>query len=876
MAISDMFFGSYTIRNRHRVKMIVDKVNSFEKEFKDLPNDESFVLKTQEFRKRLRDGESIERILPEALAVCREATRRKLSMFPYDTQIEASVAMIGTVLSKDKDNNEVRERIISEMKTGEGKTLVQILVAYINALEATKDENPSNWKGVHVMTSNDALARRDAFNNQKVFELLGLSVGFAPSKTKSKKLSDKIDNIKIKREAYKCDIVYATTSTIAFDYLNDNTIYNPKERIINKPFGYAIIDEADDLLIDQATNPLILSGKIQGADSRNEFSDKRDYYKWATEFLYGPSSIRIEGLKGDTYDQYEKNKHAEITKDYVYYMDTNEVFFHSRIANEIAYDIPNNKYKEEVYNMRYAALIDCIRAKHSFIKNEQYEVRYLGDNEADVLLTDQNTGRRKYSNKYIDGMQEAIEAKEEYLEQESENAKKRYHIKMSFGLSTKAMCTYPDFLSLYEGRVCGMTGTSDIEEFRNLYGFETYEVPSRKKNIRIDYEDEVYATLDQKYKAIINEVLKCREILEPVLIGTTSIEESKVISNLLKKYGVRHQLLNAQNEEEESKIIESAGLLGSVTVATNMAGRGTDIKLGEGVSDVGGLYVIGTSKNKSTRIDRQLRGRSARQGDPGKTKYFSSLEDSLVKMYYPDNTLKAIIDIYSKSDKPIKNKTCLKAVDKAQSNKESLDKKQRFINEKFNQVFTEHKKTIYEIRNTILNADPIEFFSYIRKIIGFYSNFLVDNETIDNMEVQLRKICKINKCYSEYKEQFKVNLANEIYSEFRSNFKEKDIKTRDVMKYYDNVKEKMLNVIDIYWASYFDNLEYLKKKMSISFGVNDVFKEYEYQANLMFSKDFMPSILNEILVYAINPTMRFGSYEIQYFKTEDPKLKIVV
>ena len=871
MAVSDLFFGSYTVRNKRRISKVVSEVNSLSSECAMLADDD-FSVKTNEFRNRLRNGESIENILPEALAVCREATRRVTGMFHYDVQIEAATSMIGEVINNDG----AREHIIAEMKTGEGKTLVQILVAYLNALEATKDEDSSKWKSVHVMTSNDALAKRDAFLNRKVYELLGLSCGFAPSRSKSTRMSDRLDNLRQKKDAYKCDIVYATTSTIAFDYLTDNTILDKNDRIINKPFGYAIVDEADDLLIDQAINPLILSGKINGLDDESDTLEIRNYYEWATKFLYGYPGVRIEGLTGKVFNQYEKNKHAEFSEDYVYFMDTGEVVFHSRIANEIGFGLKNDQDKEKLYNMRYVALMDAIRAKHSYLKNEQYEVRNLGEGKADIVLTDQNTGRRKYSNKYIDGMQEAIEAKEEYFENSSNTAKRRYHIVNSNKLTTKAMCTYPDFLSLYEGRVCGMTGTSDIEEFKELYGFETYEVPSRKKNIRIDLEDEVYATLNQKYNAIIKEVIKCKKTLEPVLIGTTSIEESKIISNMLNARGIHHQLLNAENEEEESKIIESAGLLGSVVVATNMAGRGTDIKLGEGASDVGGLYVIGTSKNKSVRIDRQLRGRSARQGDPGKTKYFSSLEDHLVKLHYPGDTLKYFIDYYQKEDGPIKNKTCLKAVTKSQLAKESKDKEQRLASEKFNKVFTDHKKTIYEMRNTILDASPVELINYIKQMMVKYTNHVVDNESVLNIESELSKICNVSECVSNDNNVFKKNLLDSMYANFRRNFAQSGVKGNDIIKYYKNIQKKMLCLIDIYWANHFDTLEYLKKKMAISFGVNDVFKDYENEANRIFATNLMPSLLNEMLTYAINPNMKLGDYEIEYSEEAPEYQKVLV
>ncbi len=879
MGISDLIFGTYTNLNRRRVRNILNKVNSYSESMKNITTSKSttsinknnrnircteeekaFYEKTEEFRSRLRNGETIKDVLPECLSVVREAIRRRLNMYPYDVQIEASIAMIGEAIGTSSEG-EVRQRVIAEMKTGEGKTLVQILTAYVNAIEATKDEDSKNWKSVHIMTSNDALAKRDAENNSSVFSLLGLSSSFVPN-NKSFKASTPAEAAiqrKKKQDAYMCDIVYATTSTIAFDYLNDNTIYNKRDRLINKKFGYAIIDEADDLLLDQATNPLILNNGSGFIKDENSL-DIRDFYKWATEFLYGLE--RKRELTGRVVDRYEENKYLEFSEDYVIFLDSGDVFIHSNIEKELSKDTDD----ENIINMRYIALIDAIKAKHLYIKNKQYEV-VVKDNVGKIILTDANTGRRKYSNKYTDGIQEAIEEKEAFLERVG---KKRYVVERSKYLATMAMCTYPDFLSLYKGRVCGMTGTSDIKEFQEIYGFETYEVPSRKKNIRVDLPDRVYATKEEKYKAILDEVLNARKTLRPVLIGTTSILESIKISNMLEQNGISHQLLNAQNEEEENKIIENAGLLGMVSVSTNMAGRGTDIKLGQGVKEVGGLLVIGTSRNKSKRIDNQLRGRSARQGDPGESMYFSSLEDELVKLFYPADTLKGVIDLFKGKNKPIKTKI----VDKVQERKESQDKENRINSEKFYKVFTEHKSIIYDMRNKIIDSDPKEFINIIKKVMSKYVDS-IDMYSFDDVKSQLSLVCDIDDLYSINTKKYKFNVLNCIFEKFKSNFSKDNI-NNDIVSYTSIMRVRFLKIIDAYWVTHIETLNNLKNKYMYGKQYNDVFEDYEKSANEIFIKDVMPSLLNEMITYAVNKDMKFGEYDIQMYSKNKDSNKILV
>ena len=522
------------------------------------------------------------------------------------------------------------------------------------------------------------------------------------------------------------------------------------------------------------------------------------------------------------------------------------------------------------------ALQDCILAKHAYKRDVQYGVVL---DKADrttgrVILISANTGRNKTSSKYMNGIQEAIEAKEQYIENNLPNSKKRYKIELTKRNRTKAMCTYPDFLSLYRGRVCGMTGTSDVEEFREIYGFETYHVPTRKANIRYDYEDQIYMTRKEKLEAIVEEVIRAHEMLEPVLIGTTSVEESKEISALLKSAGIRHQLLNAENEEEENKIIETAGLLGSVTVSTNMAGRGTDIKLGEGAREVGGLYVIGTSKNASIRIDDQLRGRAARQGDPGKTKYFSSLEDKLVRLHYPNDTLLGFMDQNKHVKGRVRDTKAKAIIDKAQANKEGLDKTSRLTSEKFNLVFTEQKEIIYELRNKILEASNVDFIKYIGTIMSKYIISTVNYEPYEKIESAFGSFIEVKDCYSTNNKEFQDNLYKAIHGKFRSNFGDK-ITDIEVNKYVKDMKEKFLHIIDDYWTSYFDILDLLKKKMTVSV-TDDVFKVYEREANQIFGHEVYPGILNEMIAYAINPSMKYGEYEPVHKTDSEEVSKIII
>ena len=869
-------FGDYTKRNEKRINNIVSKVNALESDFKNITNDQSmvtikqygveyrvtreqaaFMARTYLFRKRLREGETIDDILPEAMALVREATRRRINMFQYDVQIEAGIAMLGNKLDKDS-----RENIIAEMKTGEGKTLVQLLVGYVNALDATKDKDPSKWKSVHIMTSNDALAKRDALSNGQVFILLGLTGGFVPSRrsVEGKSAAEKSIYKHRKQQAYKCDIVFSTATNIAFDYLDDNTVIDKKDINISKPFGYAIVDEADDLLIDQANNPLKISGKPHGLSKEYEEyllkseKEKLDSYKWAVEFMFGKKGVRSQALTYKIYDQFRDSKKESFKEEYAYIKDTQEVVFSERLLKEISSFVD-----ERTYQLRIIALQDCIKAEHTYSKEKYYEL-VKSNGKYKIMLVDQNTGRYKHGSKYIDGMQEAIEALETY-----KGELNGYEIEKTKRSDTLAMCTYPDFLSLYELGVSGMTGTSAREEFSELYGFETYDVKTRKPNIRKDEENEIYATKSQKYKAILKEIIASNKKGQPVLVGTTSVKESKELSDLLKSAGITHRLLNATNEENENEIISHAGKKGAVTIATNMAGRGTDIKLYPGVSELGGLYVIGTTRNKSLRIDNQLRGRAGRQGDPGKSKYFSSLEDELVKLYIDT---KALVKLHIKGDGRIKNTSVSNLINKALKRKDEQDKQSRRIFEQLNLVYTRQKNHIYKMRNNILNSEPKDFLNNLKMIIIEYASYLANNLDLNEINSLVGHLISTDKCYSSNKKELAQNIANQIFLRLKSNFDKKSTSSKELAKYLNETKVKFLNVLDVYWQSQMKNLEDIKSNVANNYAV-DTIKEYERLANLSFGKDLIPLMYNEMLTYACIPSLKFGEYNPKQIAFEE-------
>ena len=846
MSMSDKIFGNYTVQNRNRIRRIVNQIDSssIKDKYASMSDDELKKM-TQIFKDRISKGETLDDVMVDAIAVCREVTKRQLGMFHYNVQVEAAVAM--------------HDNAVAEMKTGEGKTLVQILSAYLNALEG---------KSVHVITSNDYLAGRDMEQNKKVYNALGLSCGNIRPKVEMRKLEDR-------QREYNCDIVYGTASTIAFDYLDDNKVKNASDRVNLKGYGYAIIDEVDSILLDDGITPLIKAESL-----KPPVGQSKDYYTniytWACDYVEGNNLTCEEYDKEQFFRSHEeeienqmissgkKHKSARV------FHDTVSVELSSTLEARILKNLyPTREWKDltreekDDYNFRLGAIKNYMLAKFHYKSGTDYTVQPEGPNKKtkdglpnySVEIIGESTGRILHGRRFMNGLHESIEAKEAYI---AKKEGRPYGVEIKNPTVTTAKCTYPDFFGKYKNGICGMTGTSNQEDFMDIYGLPTYEVPSRKTNKRIDEEDEVYATKDQKYKAIVDEVIKARETLQPVLIGVTSVEESLLVSKMLKEVGIRHSVLNAEQSENEASIVSTAGLLGKVTIATNMAGRGTDIKLGEGVAEVGGLYVIGTTKNRNERIDNQLKGRAGRQGDPGKTKFYSSLEDNYVLRRGGDKLLSIIHGlsdlkgIIAKKGKVVA-KSILKMVNRCQKSQEAEDKKTRMVSEQMGQVLTTQKNGVYEFRNHILDSNDI--VSVIDGQIDRYVDEVVDRYSDEEMDTKLSPFIdtEIYKDISKPKEK-KIAIKNALKSKLD--------KVPKSEKYKQETRSKMLDIIDDYWISQMEYLDQIQRgSVYQAYAERDPIKAYQEEATLQY-RDMIDYVRNEIIAYALNPTLKYGEYKV--------------
>ncbi len=829
---------SYTSLNKKRINKICSEVNGLESTYSSY-SDAELTAMTNKFRQQLRSGKTIDDIMPHALAVCREAIKRKLGMRPYDTQIIAAASM---------SNN-----IIAEMKTGEGKTLVQILSSYLYALEATKDTNRNNWGSVHILTANEYLAQRDRNQNASVFNLLGLSCGYAEEKSKSTSPEYRVR----KTRAYRSDILYATAKTVAFDYLDDNQVKDPTKKFIGKEMFHAIVDEADDVLLDQATSPLVLSGSMPGMDLNNSINTIR----WACSFVNGTNGVRKKPITCRICEHYSEGKSEAYSEDCTIFKDTMTVVLSERLYREIyGKDYFTDIADQEARFFLDTCISNAILAKFFFQRDKQYALvdNGLGRDAhgnikplKEVMLISDTTGRLMPKTRYRNGLHEAIEAQEEH------EAAGNYFIKFANKHIERGRITYPAFANLYKTGISGMTGTSAVEEFRKLYGLETFIVDPLKPSKRVDRETELYATKDLKYKAIVKEVLKAHAKHQPILIGTTSIRESnELCEKYLKPAGLRFQRLDAINDSDEAEKIKIAGHKDMITVATNMAGRGTDIKLEDGVEELGGLYVIGTSKNNSKRIDRQLMGRCARQGQKGVTKYFQSLEDELITGRYGKYKLQAFIKRYSKTGEKIEDRRIKKIVDDCQLKQEGIAERSRRIEyEVERRVFSVHREKFYEQRNKILNAKPKEIIAIVGKIIQQYAIKLVDNP--DEL-YKIDHLIFVEDCYDKDNTKYKNNIIQTLLYRFQLS---KGMV--EPLRYIEYVRSRILDVLDTYWISHLINLEELKKTtINIASVGKDSLEVFEEEANRMFigMNDY---VQNEIITYATTPDLKFGTYEVK-------------
>ena len=640
MSVFTKIFGTHSEREVKRIIPIVDKIEALAPEFEKL-TDEQLQAKTPEFKERLANGETLDDILPEAYATVREAATRVLDMRHYRVQL------IGGVI--------LHQGRITEMRTGEGKTLVSTLPAYLNALEG---------KGVHIVTVNDYLAKRDAEWMGKVHEFLGLTVGV---------ILNNMDNDE-RREAYNCDITYATNNELGFDYLRDNMVVY-KEQLVQRSLHYAIIDEVDSVLIDEARTPLIISGQSGKSTKLYEMCDifVRQLTKGTAKEL-SKMDILMNEEQQETGDYVvdEKDKNANLTEEGV--RKAERFFQVENLAD------PDNLELQHNINL-------ALRAHSLMHRDKDYVVK-----DDEVLIVDEFTGRIMPGRRFSDGLHQAIEAKE--------------HVKVKRESKTLATITFQNFFNKYEKK-SGMTGTALTEEkeFREIYEMDVVEVPTNKPIARIDYNDAVYKTKEDKFNAVVADIVEAHKKGQPVLVGTITIDTSEYLSAKLQKAGIPHKVLNAKFHELEAEIIADAGQKGAVTIATNMAGRGTDIKLGDGVTELGGLKIIGTERHESRRIDNQLRGRAGRQGDPGESRFYISLEDDLMRLFGSERIM-GLFDAMPDGEQ-VEHKMLSSAIENAQKKIEGNNFGIRKNLLEFDRVNNEQREVIYKERRRVLDGESM-------------------------------------------------------------------------------------------------------------------------------------------------------------------------
>ena len=786
----NLFQKVFGTRSEHEVKRImplVEKTESLRPEMQKL-TDEQLRDKTREFKKRLSEGETLDDLLPEAFAVVREGAKRVLGMEHYRVQI------IGGII--------LHQGRIAEMKTGEGKTLVSTLPAYLNALEG---------KGVHIVTVNDYLAKRDAEWMGKVHEFLGLTVGV---------ILNSMDNDE-RREAYNCDITYATNNELGFDYLRDNMVIY-KEQLVQRDLHYAIVDEVDSVLIDEARTPLIISGSSGKSTKIYEACDNLvRQLKKGTEKELSKMDIIMKEDNNETGDYVanEKEKTVNLTEQGIKKV---ERFFHLENLAD-----PENLEIQHCVNLSLRAHALMHLDKDYVVKDDQ------------VLIVDEFTGRIMPGRRYSDGLHQAIEAKE--------------HVKVKRESKTLATITFQNFFNKYDKK-CGMTGTALTEEkeFREIYGMDVVEVPTNLPVKRIDHNDSVYKTKREKLNAIVEDIVASHEKGQPVLVGTITIDASEELSQLLKKRGIPHKVLNAKFHELEAEIIADAGQIGAVTIATNMAGRGTDIKLGEGVTELGGLKIIGTERHESRRIDNQLRGRAGRQGDPGESKFYISLEDDLMRLFGSQNLMQMFNSLGMPEGEQIQHKMLNKAIERAQKKIESNNYGIRKNLLEYDQINNEQREIIYAERRKVLDGDDMRdtIISMIDELVEKYVNMVIGDDQGPS-EWNLKELNEIlipmipvkpvtgEGCGS--KQELIQNLKEEALRLYET--KEAEFPEPEQIREIERVI--ILKVTDSRWMDHIDDMDQLRQGIGLqAFGQRDPVVEYRLQGYDMFN-DMTESIREE-------------------------------
>ncbi len=774
-------FGNHSDKEIKRIMPKVKAIEALREDMMKLSADQ-MKAKTQEFKDRLQNGETLDDVLVEAFALVREATRRELKTEHYPVQL-----MGGIILHQGR---------IAEMKTGEGKTQTCLLPSYLNALEG---------KGVHVVTVNDYLAARDAEWMGQVHRSLGLTVGVVLNGMESSE----------RQEAYACDITYITNNELGFDYLRDNMVVN-KEELVQRELNYAIVDEVDSILIDEARTPLIISGQSSKSTKLYELCDIL-----AKQLQHGEAKelAKMDIIMGEKMEETgdfvvsEKEKVVNLTEQGVKKVE--QFFKIENLADPENLEIQHN-------------IILALRAHNLMHKDQDYVVK-----DDEILIVDEFTGRIMPGRRYSDGLHQAIEAKE--------------HVQVKRESKTLATITFQNFFNKY-AKKAGMTGTALTEEneFRNIYGMDVVEIPTNVPVIRQDLEDAVYKTKKEKYKAVVEEIIKAHEKGQPVLVGTITIDISELLSSMLKKRGVKHNVLNAKFHEQEAQIVAEAGKHGAVTIATNMAGRGTDIKLDDESRAAGGLKIIGTERHEARRIDNQLRGRSGRQGDPGESRFYISLEDDLMRLFGSERLMSVFNALGVEDGEQIQHKMLSNAIERAQEKIENNNFGIRKNLLEYDEVMNEQRELIYAERLRVLNGESMEasVFQMTQEVAGR----IVDGVIVEGSKPEEWDIAELNEIWtpifnstiklsqeqqaSTYtKEQFKDDMVAYAHSLYEK--KESEFPIEEHLREVERVV--LLRVIDRHWMDHIDDMDQLRQGIGLqAYGQRDPVVEYKMQGYDMF------------------------------------------
>ncbi len=778
MNFIEKVFGTHSDRELKRIMPLVDKVEALRPTMQAL-TDEQLRAKTQEYKDRLANGETLDDLLPEAYATVREGAKRAIGLEHYRVQI------IGGII--------LHQGRIAEMRTGEGKTLVSTLPAYLNALEG---------KGVHIVTVNDYLAKRDAEWMGKVHEFLGLTVGVV--------LND-MDNDE-RRKQYACDITYITNNELGFDYLRDNMVIY-KEQLVQRELHYAIIDEVDSVLIDEARTPLIISGQSGKSTRLYEVADIL-----ARQLQKGEASgevTKMTAIMGEEITETgdfivnEKDKVVTLTQEGV---EKVEKFF-------------NIENLADAENLEIQHNVDlALRANYLMFRDQDYVVK-----DDQVMIVDEFTGRIMPGRRYSDGLHQAIEAKE--------------HVKVKRESKTLATITFQNFFNKYDKK-SGMTGTALTEEkeFRDIYGMDVVVIPTNRPVARVDLDDAVYMTKKEKYRAVVDEIEKAHAKGQPVLVGTITIDISELLSGMLKKRGIPHKVLNAKFHELEAEIVADAGVHGAVTIATNMAGRGTDIKLDDVSKELGGLKIIGTERHESRRIDNQLRGRSGRQGDPGESRFYISLEDDLMRLFGSERLMNMFRSLGVAENEQIEHKMLSSAIEKAQEKIEINNYGIRKNLLEYDQVNNEQREIIYKERRRVLDGESMRdsVLKMIRDVTGKYVDMC--NEVENGMNIQelnriLIPIIPVKPLTEEDAKLSVSDLKDKLEKEAIALYEEKEkiFPTLDEMREFERVV--ILKVIDRKWMDHIDDMDQLRQGIGLqAYGQKDPLVEYKMSGFEMFDE----------------------------------------